>query len=1033
MKFFENVATFFNHITVKERGNQIRVTGLDATIMRKWMSVVLESDTIAKTIFTEVTDTAFSFNKFFAPDVIFILKTLKESPKCGWGGKRSVHKMIDGIETNTWFKITKQPYKPITDPTRVRFLKWTPMPKQLEFLGIYGHKLPQYNLKGYILAAGAGTGKDQPLYSKIKTPSGWIQMGQVKLNDTVSTPDGKNAKVVGIYPQGKKPVFRVFFEDGRSADCGLQHLWSVYSHRFGRYDKSQDHRVMTLEQIIELLKKPSYSNRLYVDLISKDTSVDVDLPIDPYVLGVILGDAHIGKKAIVISNPDRQVIQEVSKYLPESCLISERADELDFGIINANKPSRYSKNEMLSDLDNFGLVGKLSYEKYIPEIYLQASFSQRLSLIQGLMDTDGTVDEGGSSQYCTSSPKLAYQMQYLIRSIGGLCKISTKMPTYTHKNEKRIGRQCFILNIRYKNAKDLFRLDRKKDRIPENYQYKDSLRLKIKSIKYIGEEETQCIAIDHPDHLYITDEFIVTHNTFSDLMVATCLIPPEVAEVKIIISPKKAIHLVWEKTIQAVFKKTPTCWISSNAQNPPPLDNTEYYVFNFEQLDKAIELGKKLREKGKRYFVIVDESHNFADYRSNRTQRLVDLQTIKDDIYFLWASGTPILKTAAELVSFLKCSDPTFDDDAERRFKKIFTTSPGRANEIFNHRLGQMMAFFVPKSEVSTTRPIIKELPVRLPKSISDKFLISNVRLEMKAYIQERLEFYKGQIKGFRQIVDRGLETHQKSLKTKIDRRMYDAYRKDLRIIMNNPDLILAEEMARAKTYERRRLLPSLPLNERKQFKSALSAVKNIKLKVRGEALGKILAKRRSECAAALGLYCNPEDICKESLSKTIFFSSTVLPAQKLHDKLVQQGFQPLLIYGGTNSQLTQMMQQFDDNPLVNPICTTFQSLSEAVPVISASTVVFLNRPWRDSVVQQAVARADRLGQKFQVTLIEVTLDTGKEPNVSSTTDAILADVKDMINELVGPDFVSYQEDEKEVLPSLDKAKQIDDHALDFI
>lgn len=510
-----------------------------------------------------------------------------------------------------------------------------------------------------------------------------------------------------------------------------------------------------------------------------------------------------------------------------------------------------------------------------------------------------------------------------------------------------------------------------------------------------------------------------TGKTFTDFMVATCVIPPEIAEVKIIISPKKAIHLVWEKSIIQVFKKIPTYWVSGMSK-VMPLKNTEYYIFNFEQLDKAIELGRSLNSRGIRYFVIVDESHNFADFRSARTQKLVTLQTIRKDIYFVWASGSPILKSAAELTSFLKCSDPRFSAQAERQFKKIYAASPGRANEIFNHRLGQMMAFLVPKSVVSKTKPKVVELPIKLPASVAHKFLMSSVREEMKQFIVERLKFYDGEMRKLRAVVNTWLDYHETRLTTRTDKKAFDQYIKDIKIISKNPDLMMSDVMTRARTYERTKLLPSLPPSERKGFKHALSAIKNIKLKVRGEALGTVLSKRRSECAAELALHCKPEEIMKDSLSKTLFFASSVLPIQTLHDHLKKIGFNPLMVYGGTNSQLVAMMNNFELDPNINPVCATMQSLSEAVPVTAASTVVLLNRPYRQATWDQVIARADRLGNPHPVTVIETTLDTGSEPNVSSSQDAILANVREIISELVGDEFGGPNPEDREYKSSID-------------
>jgi hypothetical protein len=811
MKATERVAKFFGIISVKERGNLVKISGIDGLVMSRFIAKIFETQIINKQMFTSITDTSLTIHQFFIPDLVFMLSKIRMDPKCGWSGRRTIDKIVEGIMRNTWFKVTLEDKPPMIDPKRMDLLKWKPMPKQLEFLHAYGVLMAKYDLRGYLLAFAAGGGKATHVDSLILTPSGWVRMGDLKEGDFVSTPDGGCAPVTGIYPQGVIELYRVILSDGRCAECSLDHLWSITT----------------------------------------------DSMTEPFIT------------------------------------------------------------------------------------------------------TTGDIIEN---------------------------HLTAKIPVY--------------------------------DPTTSTVTYK-----RIQSIKSSGSHEAQCITVNHPDQLYITNDYIVTHNTFTDLLVATCVIPPSIAEVKIIISPKKAIHLVWEKSIQLVFKKIPKYWVCDSGIEMPK-EKCEYYIFNYEKLDKAYELAQHLITRGIRYFVIVDESHNFADPTSGRTKQLVKLQTLKDNLYFIWTSGTPILKKGSELVSFLRCADPRFDDDAERRFKRIFTTSPGRAFEIFNHRLGQQMAFLVPKTEFTDVKPIVKELPVRLPPSVANRFLMETVRADMKEFIKERIKFYAANIKEHRAITDKWLEFHGKTLKTRAEKLQFEDYKKTISVIARNPDLMLTELMAKAKDYERTKLYPTMPPESRKEFRSALSAYKNIKLKVRGEALGTVLSKRRSECAAALGVYCKPEVIMKESLSKTMFFASSVLPITVMETYLKKKGFKPVMVYGSSGENLTKQINDFTDIPDLNPICATMQSLSEAVPVTAASTVVFLNRPWRPAMRIQVIARADRISQQFPVTVIDIVLDTGDQPNVSSTTDEILRSVTKYISELVGSEFAGDNPDDREVQAIIDASEE---------
>lgn len=1027
MSLIGSIAKFFGLISVHERKNKVYVSGVDGMVLQTIIATIWQTNVFNKQMFTSVTKQGFVFHRFFVPDVVFMLSKIALDPKCSWGIKNSAEKIITGLIHNTWYKCSVAEYTSMIDLKRLKKIKWKPMPKQLEFLHLYGELMPKYDLRGYIVGFAPGGGKAQPLDALIRTPNGFEPMGSMQVGKMLVMPDGSTAPVTGVYPQGVKDIYRITFSDGRSTECCEEHLWKIHHRNWNR--TPEPWRVIQLSEIRKLLLMKDFRKRMYVQLPEPEVRPDQELPLDPYVLGALIGDGGLSSNGVMFSTSDDFLVSEINRLLPENTELLQKS-KYDYTVTRKDRASinnRWDRNPVITALRDLDLFGTKSNNKFIPVAYMQGSVEQRYALLQGLMDTDGTVSENRSLSFCTVSVALAHQVQRLVRGLGGLCKISVRYPYYTYNGERRAGQLAYQLNIRLKEPKRAFRLPRQLARLTDNYQYADRLRLRIERIELVGRKEAQCLSVGHPDHLYITDDDIVTHNTLSDLFLATCVIPPSIAEVKIIISPKKAVHLVWEDTVRKVFVKPPPIWCS-DSPTEMPLKNTEYYIFNFEALDKAIKLADSLKTRNVRYFVIVDESHNFADYKSARTQKLVKLQTMAKNTYFIWTSGTPVLKHGAELVSFLKCADPRFDDEAEKIFRKIWTAAPGRANEIFNHRLGKMMAFMVPKSEFTKIKPKVVELPVKLPPQLAKKFLMSSVREEMKAFIAQRVEFYAGEMDSLRKTVNTWFEYHTKKLTTSAEKKAWDQYLKYLKLMTRNPDITIVEARSYCQRYERSKLLPSLPPRSRREFRHALSAFKNLKLKVRGEALGTVLSKRRSDCAAALGIFCRPEEIMKNSLSKTLFFSSGVRPVRIMFKYLEDKGFKPLLVYGGTNSQLTAMMHQFERDPLTNPVCATMQSLSEAVPVIAASTVVLLNRPFRQAQFDQIVSRADRIGQIHPVTVIEVTLDTGGEPNVSSTTDDILAEVRLAINAIVGADYAGPDPDEREYQPLIDASSRDSNH-----
>jgi len=366
--------------------------------------------------------------------------------------------------------------------------------------------------KRMVFAVGpAGTGKAQPLDAKIKIPDGWVTMGNIGIGDVVSTPSGGTANVVGVFPQGMKDIYRITFSDGRTTECCKEHLWEVYYRdNWGNISK-----VMSLGDIIEKSKK--FKKKFQIRLPKHENTADVDLPINPYVLGCLLGDGSMTITGrIEFSSADKEIVNRLNESVPDGTF--KFKSNYDYIFVSGGKGSGHTPgkfgSELRQNIFNLGLFGKKSFEKFIPLAYLNSSESQKIELLRGLLDTDGYADSKNNGLYFTSTSKiLAEQVQYLVRSIGGTAKISSKVPTYTYKGIKKYGRIAYDVKIDRKDKKNLVSLQRKKDCLSDNGQYIKFNTISISKIELAGSKEAQCIMIDSEDHLYITDDFIVTHNT----------------------------------------------------------------------------------------------------------------------------------------------------------------------------------------------------------------------------------------------------------------------------------------------------------------------------------------------------------------------------------------------------------------------------------------------------------------------------------------------------------------------------------------
>lgn len=358
-----------------------------------------------------------------------------------------------------------------------------------------------------------GTGKAQPLYSKILTPNGFITMGEVKVGTKVISGTGNICNVIGVYPQGTKPIYEVVFDDGSKCRCSDEHLWKVQTRddrNKKRHGENGNYRVVPLSEMmgkvyVESGKRKNYS----IDYIPKiDCQKEKDLLIHPYVMGVLLGDGSLSSGNLNVSTEDNEILENLKKFLPKDYSFTYKGG-CDYRIITNSKHIK-GKSEFTKYLEKYELVGKTSKDKFIPKEYLCGNYQQRLELLRGLMDTDGSATKN-YCEYCTISERLAENVTELVHSLGGYCSKTKKKAGY-RKNGKYVKcNDCFILIIEFPNGMDdIFRLTRKsKIYTPK----RNAIKRFITDIKYIGEEECQCIMIDDESHLYITDDYIITHNT----------------------------------------------------------------------------------------------------------------------------------------------------------------------------------------------------------------------------------------------------------------------------------------------------------------------------------------------------------------------------------------------------------------------------------------------------------------------------------------------------------------------------------------
>lgn len=462
--------------------------------------------------------------------------------------------------------------------------------------------------RGGILADQMGLGKANPLDTDILTPSGFRKMGDLRVGDFVVGSDGRPTKVIGVYPQGIKPVYRVTFTDKSSTECCDEHLWAIRTPSQksigGRY------KVWSLKQImLSGLSQKNGNLKHYIPMTHPVQFDNQTLPIHPYVLGVLLGDGCLSGGSIQWTKPDPEIAELVARFLPDSVEV-HNLDEADgdYSIVGKKQGSNY----VLDELRKLGLIGCTAGTKFIPDCYKFASVEDRIALLQGLMDTDGSVSDKIILEYGSISRQLALDVQFLVQSFGGVARMTERTPWYTYKGEVREGKQFYRLNISLPNLVFPFKCQNKAINYSPRTKYQPSRG--IKSIELVGEKECQCIAVDAPDHLYLTNDFIVTHNTLTAAYAAKKL--QDRTGCTVFVVAPVSLQKIWARTAEMVELEV------------------EITTNSYQKIFKPLE--------HKQYLLIADEAHKFQNPKAKCTVSFLELAK-HDNCIGVWPlTGTPI-------------------------------------------------------------------------------------------------------------------------------------------------------------------------------------------------------------------------------------------------------------------------------------------------------------------------------------------------------------------------------------------------------
>ena len=247
-----------------------------------------------------------------------------------------------------------------------------------------------------------GVGKALTLSAKILVPTGWTTMGEIKKGDLVVGSDGRSYPVTGVYPQGVRQVYRVTFQDGASTKCDAEHLWEVNTPL--RVHRGYAPRVLTTQQMMDVgLRDSSNNRRHFVRLVKPPNFSRRRLFIDPYVMGYLLGNGGLSQASATVTIPDAETVDRLSSLLPNGIVLTQQGP-IRF-TVTTPRPHKGKHNTFLTQMKKLGLMGHLTQEKFIPPEYMWTTKKNRVSLLQGLLDSDGHIQrQQGNIEYSSSSP-----------------------------------------------------------------------------------------------------------------------------------------------------------------------------------------------------------------------------------------------------------------------------------------------------------------------------------------------------------------------------------------------------------------------------------------------------------------------------------------------------------------------------------------------------------------------------------------------------------------------------------------------------
>lgn len=529
----------------------------------------------------------------------------------------------------------------------------SPKPHQIDFhhfhnrTGAYtdGTRFPQ-KLLGSMAWHGMGRGKASRLTATVYTPSGPKIMRDIEVGEYVIGMDGMFKRVNSIHPQGVKPMFRVTFSDGATTDCCEEHLWSIRSPK-GK-SRGKGFIVKQLKDFRHDLREKNGNSKWEIPITSPVSFYPQGVDIPAYSLGVLIGDGSL-TGSITITNASDHIYDRVRRELdgPDVSISRKWMERNNSYLIRISRVSAGKENWVLSGIRKYKL-DVTAHFKHVPAEYKYNSIGIRLGVLRGLLDTDGFVDASGRVEYTSASKRLVEDVIEIVQSLGGTGSLNYK--------KTNIGTDAWTtcLKIPGELLHDVVSKPEKVAWLKPLTKYKASRY--VASVEPVGEDECQCISVDG-EH-YLTDGFIVTHNTLSALWEARHLLNDlrrggVMSPRFTVFCPNSAVH-TWKKECFA------ECYDLKDLMTVYPYSQAHNATKSLKYFDNRM--------------LILDESQALKSPTTNRVEAMAEylhqLGTTGNQFKGGRATlltGTPLPNHAAELyTSWAICGSPDVRVAAER-------------------------------------------------------------------------------------------------------------------------------------------------------------------------------------------------------------------------------------------------------------------------------------------------------------------------------------------------------------------------------